>query len=303
MSLRFAITALKKLSQEELKILNAIERGMSRYLYVDIETISKLSGLELTYVEKKLRSLHTLGLIQRKREAYIGFILTSRGYDCLALNALSKRGVLASVSASPIGVGKESDVYLGLTPGGRRVAVKVHRVGRISFRQTRRTRSYLGRRSHISWLYQSRLAAQNEYKALLILSKAGVSAPEPIDWNRHIVITEYIEGVELYKCPPLSDPEKILDMVISEIAKAYRAGIIHGDLSEYNVILAGDFSKIILFDWPQWVDTNHPSALYYLRRDIINLMKFFRRKYNVKINIEESAEEIISSLDKGGFND
>ncbi len=287
------LSALKALTSEDFRVLNAVERGMARFFYVPVEELSKLSGLDLDEVLAVTKKLHSLGLIRRWRGSYTGYILTARGYDCLALNALVKRGVLESVSASPIGRGKESDVYKGITPAGRLVAVKFHRVGRTSFRQTRRLRTYVGERRHISWLYQSRLAAKSEFEALKILFSARVSVPEPIDWNRHVVVCEYIEGVELSETPPLSEAASFRDQLIEEVGKAYRAGVVHGDLSEYNVLVAGD--KPVLFDWPQWISSSHPSALYYLKRDIENILKFFKRKYGLDYDLQATLERLLTA--------
>lgn len=294
--MRFAIRALKRLGERELRVLNSIERGMARYFYVPVEEISRLSGYGADMLEVVLKRLNAEGLVQRRRGAYVGYALTSRGYDCLALNVFSKRGVVSSISASPIGIGKESEVYVGLSPSGKKLAVKVHRVGRVSFRQIRKLRSYVGDRRHISWLYQSRLAAKNEWEALRMLFPRRILVPRPIDWNRHIVITDYYEGVELYRVPPLSDPGEVLERIIEQVRQAYdEAGIVHGDLSEYNVlVLPGD--QILLFDWPQWVSKNYPSSTLYLRRDIANVLKFFNRKYNLKINIEKRTIEILGRL-------
>ncbi|RLE74689.1 MAG: serine/threonine protein kinase, partial [Thermoprotei archaeon] len=68
--------------------------------------------------------------------------------------------------------------------------------------------------------------------------------------------------------------------------KAYNVGIVHGDLSEYNIIVTRE-ENCYVFDWPQWVDVHHPSALMLLRRDIVNITKFFRRKYRVKVDLNE----------------
>jgi len=285
MSIKPIINVLKKLSEKDFRILNAVERGMAHHMYVPIETISRLSKLNPDEAETSLKKLNMMGLVQRMKGAYIGFILTSRGYDCLALRVLRLRGVIESISASPIGVGKESDVYLGLTPAGKKVAVKIHRVGRTSFRQTRRVRSYIGERRHISWLYQSRLAAKNEYEALKTLNPVGVLVPKPIDWNRHIVITEYYEGVELFRTPKLRDPMSVKERIIEEVFKAYKNNIIHGYLSEYNILVLKD-DKILIFDWPQWISSSHPSSIMYLKRDLRNIISFFMRKYHIKTNIE-----------------
>lgn len=297
MALRFSVYAFRKLGQRDFRILSAIERGMSKYMYVPIEEISRLSGLEPEYVETRLKVLNSLGLVQRKKGAYIGFILTSRGYDCLALNALVKRGVLESISTTPLGVGKEADVYVGVTPSNREVAVKFHRAGRTSFRGIKLRRTYIGEREHISWLYMSRLAAKNEYEALKILSPAGVSVPKPIDWNRHVVVSELIRGIELSEVPSLTDPRHVMDEIIVEIQKAYkRAGIVHGDLSEYNILITVEEERPVIFDWPQWVSSSHPSAVHLLKRDIRNILKFFKRKYHLDVDVEAETSEIISNM-------
>jgi len=284
------LAALKKLSSEDFRVLNAVERGMAKFLYVPLEELSKLSDLSQDEVVIVLKKLHSLGLVQRKKGSYVGYILTARGYDCLALNTLVKRGVLESISASPVGRGKESDVYKGITPAGRLVAVKFHRVGRTSFRQTRRLRIYVGDRHHISWLYQSRLAAESEFNALKILFAASVSVPEPVDWNRHVVVCEYLEGVELSEAPPLRDAVAFRDRLVEEVGKAYSAGVVHGDLSEYNVLVVEEAP--VLFDWPQWVSSTHPSAIFYLKRDLMNILKFFKRKYSLDYDLESFLDRV-----------
>lgn len=291
------LAALKELTSEDFRVLNAVERGMARFLYVPVEELSKLSDLNLEEVSAVLKKLHSLKLVQRKKSSYVGYILTARGYDCLALNTLVKRGVLESISASPIGRGKESDVYKGITPAGRLVAVKFHRVGRTSFRQTRRLRAYVGDRHHISWLYQSRLAAESEFKALKILFVADVSVPEPVDWNRHVVVCEYLEGVELSTAPPLSDAASFRDRLVEEVGKAYSAGVVHGDLSEYNVLVVEN--EPVLFDWPQWVSSTHPSALFYLKRDLETLLKFFKRKYGLDFELESFLKRVMEREEGG----
>lgn len=295
MSVRFSVEAFKKLDRFDFKILNAIERGMSAYMYVPVEVISSFSRLDVDFVMRRLKKLNTLGVVSRRLGAHTGYILTSRGYDCLAFNALVKRGTLESISATPIGMGKEADVYIGITPAGKKVAVKFHRAGRTSFRGIRVKRAYVGERSHVSWLYLSRLAAKNEYQALQILSREKVSVPKPIDWTRHIVVTEFIEAVELSRTPKLNHPDTVLEKIIQNIKKAYRVGVVHGDLSEYN-ILVRENDEPVIFDWPQWVPSNHPSALILLRRDFKNILKFFKRKYGLNIKVEACLEKLVSEI-------
>ena len=82
-----------------------------------------------------------------------GYHLTPLGYDFLALRVFVARGLVAGVGRQ-IGVGKEADVFLVVDNEGREHAIKIHRLGRTSFRSVRRNRDYLraGAGGHASWL-------------------------------------------------------------------------------------------------------------------------------------------------------
>jgi RIO kinase 2 len=224
------------------------------------------------------------------RGAYTGYTLNYAGYDCLAINGLVKANVLEAFGKS-LGVGKEADVYDALNPSGERIAVKFHRLGRISFRQTIRKRSYSTKRS-AGWLYQSRLAAEREYEALQILFPHRIAVPEPISQNRHVVAMGMIEGAELAEYKEIPKSEKILGEILRNTRGAYlKAGIIHADLSEYNVILKPD-RHILIIDWPQYVTKEHPNAEELLTRDVQNILQYFKRKHKVDANLKETIEYV-----------
>jgi RIO kinase 2 len=85
--------------------------------------------------------------------------LTTLGYDFLAIRALTARGSIASVGRQ-IGVGKESDVFEVADDEGRVMALKLHRLGRTSFRAVKSKRDYVKRGSHFRWVgLQSAAAA------------------------------------------------------------------------------------------------------------------------------------------------
>lgn len=292
--------AFKQLNQRDFRILTIIERGMITHLYVPLEKIIDYSDYSQKEVLKILKKLNDLRLIQRRKNPYIGYILTSWGYDCLAINAIYKSRVLVSLSSTPLGVGKESDVYIGLTPSNTKVAVKIHRSGRISFRKSKLKRLYLTNKKHISWLYRSRLSAKNEFDALNILYPLGFPVPSPISWNRHIVITGYYEGIELFRVPPLDSPRDLLENIKEVIMNIFIKGkVVHGDLSEYNIMLIDD-DKIIIFDWPQWLYASHPNAKNYLIKDLKNILKFFKRKYISNLDIEKEVENLLKNIDIEG---
>ena len=295
-SVDIAVKVFRQLEPEDIKVLATIEVDLSRHRFVPERDILRLSGLAEKEVKYRLERLNGLGLIYRWIGPYVGYMLSTAGYDCLALNALVKAGVLESLG-KPLGVGKESDVYDALTQRGERVAVKFHRLGRVSFRQTRRLRGYLLNRRHASWLYQSRLAAEKEVEALKLVYPCGVSVPKPIAHNRHVVVMGMIEGECLFRFTEIPNPGEILDEILENVRKAYvKAGVIHGDLSEFNVVLASDW-HVLIIDWPQFVRTDHPNADFLLKRDVWNMLNFFKRKFKIVRDLQEALNYVTTSLE------
>ena len=273
----------RKLEVEDFRILNIIEAAMSKREFVPREQIQKYAKVPMDRVDFILGKLHKLGLIYHAKGAYVGYTLNYVGYDCLAINALVKSGVILSFGQT-IGVGKEADVYTALTPMGETIAVKFHRLGRISFRQTRRKRGYM--REHSSWLFQSHLAAEKEFQALQLVYKNKVAVPKPLSFNRHVIAMGIIEGGELSKWRKIVNPSRVLKEILRNMRKAYlKARVIHGDLSEYNIILQLDM-HVLIIDWPQCVSVDHLNALEILQRDIQNVLTFFNRRFNVEVEFQ-----------------
>ena len=280
-SAEVAVQVFRRLEIEDLKILQVIETGMNKHEYVPKDEIARHTKVPLEKIDRGLGKIDKLGLIYRMRGAYTGYTLNYSGYDCLAINAFVKAGVLEAFGKS-LGVGKEADVFDALDPKGTRVAVKFHRLGRTSFRQTRRKRGYMV--DHAGWLFQSRLAAEKEYTALKLVYAHGVAVPQPISQNRHAIVMGVIEGGELGRWREISKPEKVLKEILVNVRKAYlEAGVIHADLSEYNIILQPDM-HVLIIDWPQFVGVDHPNAGDLLARDVKNVLDFFSRKFGVTIS-------------------
>jgi RIO kinase 2 len=289
-----AVRVLRELENEDFRVLQAIETAMSEHEFVPKEQIARFTKFDLARdTDFRINRLSRLGLIYQMRAAYTGYTLNYAGYDCLAINGLVKANVLEAFG-KPLGVGKEADVYDALNPNGERIAVKFHRLGRISFRQIIRRRSYSTQRS-ASWLYQSRLAAEKEYQALQILFPHRIAVPEPISQNRHVIAMGMIEGAELAEYKEIPKPEKILVEILRNARKAYlKADIIHADLSEYNIILQPN-RHILIIDWPQYVTKEHPNAEELLTRDIQNILQFFKRKHKLNADLKEAMDYVIGA--------
>lgn len=286
------VQVFRKLESQDLRVLQVIEAAMSKHKFVPKELIAKFAKFSLEETTFRLSRLDKFRLIRQIHGPYVGYTLNYAGYDCLAINALVKTEVLEAFG-KPLGVGKEADVYDALNSKGERIAVKFHRLGRISFRQTIRKRGYTT--EHTSWLFQSRLAAEKEFQALKLVFPYGVAVPKPIAQNRHVLVMGMIEGAELAEYKEIPNPEKVLKEILRNIRKAYlKAGIIHADLSEYNVILKPNM-RILIIDWPQYVTESHPNAQQLLTRDVKNILQFFRRKYKLKANLKETLAYVTGS--------
>jgi len=285
-----AVQAFRTLESADLRVLQAIETAMSEHEFVPKQQIARFTKFDLAReADFRLNRLSKLGLIYQTRSAYVGYTLNYAGYDCLAINALVKANVLEAFGKS-LGVGKEADVYDALTPSKDQVAVKFHRLGRISFRQTQRKRGYT--KQHAGWLFQSRLAAEKEYKALEMLDLHGVAVPKPISQSRHVLVMSMIEGAELAQWKEFPHSDRVLKEIFRNVKRAYlKAGVIHADLSEYNIILKPD-KHILIIDWPQYVTLQHSNAEDFLKRDVRNVLNYFSRKFKLKIRLNEAIEYV-----------
>ncbi|MEM2567790.1 MAG: RIO1 family regulatory kinase/ATPase [Candidatus Bathyarchaeia archaeon] len=299
MSAETAVKVFKNLESQDLRILQVIEAAMTKHEFVPKEIIIKFSKFSEEEVTFRLDRLHKFRLIRQTKQPYLGYALNYAGYDCLAINAFVKTGILEAFG-KPLGVGKEADVYDALTPTGERIAIKFHRLGRISFRQTRIKRGWTT--EDVNWLLRSRKAAEKEYQALKLVYPKGVAVPKPISQNRHAIAMGAIEGAELAEYHEIPKPEKVLKEILGNVRKAYlKAGVIHADLSEYNIILKPD-NRILIIDWPQYVTKEHPNAQQLLRRDIENITNFFRRRHLLlEVDVDKALAYVTGETRKPTF--
>jgi len=288
-----AVRVFRELENEDFRILHVIEAAMSKREFVPTEQIQKYAKVPMDRVRFILGKLNKLGLIFQSKGAYTGHTLNYAGYDCLAINNLVKAAVISSFGQT-LGVGKEADVYDALSPTGVRIAVKFQRLGRTSFRQTRRKRGYI--REHSSWLFQSHLAAEKEYQALKLAFENGVSVPEPISQNRHVIAMGIIEGALLSRYKDVGNPKTVLREIFRNMRKAYlKAHLIHSDLSEFNIILKPD-GHLLIIDWPQAVRIDHANAKELLKRDIKNVLIFFSRKFNIELALKDAYDYVVGEI-------
>jgi len=262
------------LDEEDFHLLSGVEHGMRFSEWVSREKLPEFSRLTTEEVDYRLDRMLDREFLERKTIQYEGVQLTFTGYDVLALRAFAERDTVEGFGA-PLGVGKESDVYE--VQSFRPMALKFHREGYTQFREVHRGRDYTSEKEHTSWLYTARKAAEREYDALETLYPT-VNVPRPVDQNRHAIVMEKIDGTELSKAKlEPAQASGVLDLVLREVAAAYREGYVHADVSEYNVFVNED--GVVLFDWPQATPTDHENARELLDRDVENIVRYFQQKY------------------------
>jgi RIO kinase 1 len=137
---------------------------------------------------------------------------------------------------------------------------------------------------------------KKEMKNLERLWKLNVPAPRPIKALQNLLVMEYIgdhsKAAPLLKDVKLENPKRICDEILAYIRKMYVDGeFIHSDLSEYNVLFYRNTPYLI--DLAQGVVKDHPLSLDFLKRDIQNVTRFFR-KYEILYDADEIFRELIS---------
>ncbi|MFT4882610.1 MAG: RIO kinase 2 [Natronomonas sp.] len=265
---------MAELEEDDFHLLSGIEHGMRFSRWVSEEKLPKFARLDEEEITYRLDRCMDRELVERKTIQYTGYRLTFEGYDALALRTFSERDTIDGVGA-PLGVGKESDVYEARS--FQPLALKYHREGYTNFRKVQKEREYTADKEHVSWFYTARKAAEREYEALETLYP-DVSVPRPVDQNRHALIMEKLDGVELSQAKLESEQVVgVLDLILEEMAAAYDGGYVHADMSEYNVFVSSE--GITVFDWPQAVPTEHENSDELLQRDVDNIVGYFERKY------------------------
>jgi RIO kinase 1 len=209
------------------------------------------------------------------------------------LQPLLEEGIIESVVRQLMS-GKEAMVFVVRAGGEVRCAKVYKEADRRSFRQAvdytenRKTRNSrqaraMAKGTRYGRQSQERAWQNAEVDALRRLAAAGVRVPQPYNFHEGVLLMELVTDAEGNAAPRLNDvelsAEEALDFhqrLIVEVVRMLCAGVIHGDLSEFNILAAADGPVVI--DLPQAVDAagnNHARAM--LERDVANLRNFFGR--------------------------
>eukprot|EP00095_Tigriopus_kingsejongensis_P011086 snap_masked-scaffold545_size140784-processed-gene-0.12 protein:Tk11086 transcript:snap_masked-scaffold545_size140784-processed-gene-0.12-mRNA-1 annotation:"hypothetical protein DAPPUDRAFT_111070" len=187
-----------------------------------------------------------------------------------------------------ISTGKEANVYhCQADDGSSDVAIKIYKTSILVFKDRdkyvsgeHRFRSGYAKKNPRKMV---RTWAEKEMRNLTRLHHAGILCPRPILLRDHVLLMSFL-GRDGWPAPRLHDAdfseskarELYWDLVLTVRQIYHECKLVHGDLSEYNLLYHE--SKAYVIDVSQSVEHDHPHALEFLRKDLKNLGDFFRRR-------------------------
>jgi len=232
------------------------------------------------------------------------------------LQPLVEEGVIDGVVRQLMS-GKEAMVFVVRAGGEPRCAKVYKEADQRSFRQAvdytenRKTKNSrqaraMAKGTRYGRQSQERAWQSAEVDALNRLATAGVRVPKPYNFHEGVLIMELVTDAEGNAAPRLNDVDFSADeardfhqRLMGEVVRMLCAGVIHGDLSEFNILAGADGPVII--DLPQAVDAagnNHAPAM--LERDVANLRNFFGR-FAPEILATNYGDEIWDAYQSGSL--
>jgi RIO kinase 1 len=123
--------------------------------------------------------------------------------------------------------------------------------------------------------------ARKEFKNLQQAHRAGVRVPAPVAFKKNVLVMEFVGDDEGRVAVQIADGEVTAadyDEIVRQLMMLYqKAGLVHADLSEYN-IFKNPKGEIMLLDFGSAVDVKHPNAKQFLVRDVQNVNRFFIKR-------------------------
>ena len=217
----------------------------------------------------------------KKREKFKTYKEVFDTFTMKTLFKLSNDGFI-DIIIGPVSTGKEANVFHGKNPEGEDIAIKIYRTETSSFENMlkyihgdRRFEEVKHKKKDIVFVW-----CKKEFKNLEKAYNLSINVPRPIISRDNVLIMEFIgeKGIPapIAKKKRPKEPKKWLTKVLKMVEDLYqKESLIHGDLSEYNIL--NHKEEPFLIDMGQGVLKDHPSADELLKTDIKNILKWFQK--------------------------
>ncbi len=250
--------------------------------------------------DKKIRELESKVLAYRFREKDLE---DRKIYDevfdhetLMTIYGLTTKGYFDTLDF-PIATGKEGNVFRATTIDGNYVAVKIYRMSNSTFNNIQK---YIAGDMRFRSVGKNKrrtihLWAQKEFRNLERMHTNEIIVPKPITCVKNIIVMEFV-GIDETPAPHLrsvdiEDPNELFQILYDNLKRIYqKAGLVHADFSEYNILMTESGPTII--DVGQAVLINHPMAKEFLERDLKNLARYFKR-FDIMVEVEDLMKDIL----------
>lgn len=231
----------------------------------------------------------------KERKKIAGYVLDEP--TLLVLWEMLNKRIISSLDY-PVASGKEAVVFRA-TVGeefegeGEYVAVKVYKIETSDFVRMQEYIKGDPRFFGVKNVKREIVYAwtRKEFRNLQICADAGVPAPAPYLFKNNVLLMQFLgeEGIpdSLLVDVGSTNPEKDCDALLEYVKKLYGRRFVHGDISEFNVLMHRDVPYLI--DVGQGVLLDHPKAEEFLRRDVGNILRYFGG-YGIEKDVEEVVE-------------
>jgi RIO kinase 1 len=212
------------------------------------------------------------------------------------LYSLASKGIIDALGGS-VSTGKEANIFKAIV-GEKELALKIYRISTSNFNSMQDYLHGVPRFGSVRGTKRAIVAAwtRKEFRNLTRAEEVGINVPHPIAMKENILVMELV-GQNGSAAAQLKDvdlePEeakRAYEKLVEYISVLYnRAGLVHADLSEFNILY--DKGEPVIIDMGQSVTLDHPLVRKFLERDIANISHYFKKKYGIG-----SPEEIWARL-------
>lgn len=257
---------------------------------INLNEDSRFDNVEhRTQKEEKIKNRFT----DKKNRATCEQVLDPR--TRIILLKLINQSVLDEINGC-ISTGKEANVYHAMNGLNKHVALKIFKTSILKFKDRKkyvedefRFRSGYTKNNPRKMVRQW---AEKEFRNLKRIEKAGIKAPRPLFIKQHVIGISFIgclkEGIPAPRLKEYKtkNMEVLYIQTIEIMCVLYKeCKLVHGDLSEYNLLIQEN--NVYLIDVSQSVENDHPLAMEFLKRDCLNILKFFKEKVEKTLSINK----------------